>query len=530
MQNTHYLKKELYEKIKKDSTIFDFLEDNSLDGLWYWDLENIENEWMSPKFWEILGYEANEKKHLCSQWKEIIFPEDLEEANKNFYLHLKDSNHPYDQIVRYVHKKGHTVWVRCRGKIIKDTNGKPIRMIGAHNDITQQKNDENNLKNITDELRAIIDSSLNGIAAFKPFFDEKGEIVDFIFTMVNREACKIVNLDKEEIIGQRLSILQPANFKPLDSLNRKTLFEIYKEVVLSGESKSLEFYFESDGIKEWFKNKSVKYNNGFVCTFEIITKEKLFQEKLEQQLKEEIEKQCKQQELLIQQSKMTSMGEMIGAIAHNWRQPLNTLSLLCITVIDKFENSNLNKEYLYKWIGKVKKQLDFMSHTIDDFRNFHKPKEEFKKIFLKEIILKIVTLISYEFKINNIQININIPESISFICLENQLQQALINILLNAKDAIISNNIKNGMVNINAEKNDSSIILIIKDNAGGIKDSKILKRIFEPYFTTKNQSHGTGIGLYMTKIIIEENLEGNIEVKNIKNGLEFKIQLPILIK
>jgi signal transduction histidine kinase len=171
-----------------------------------------------------------------------------------------------------------------------------------------------------------------------------------------------------------------------------------------------------------------------------------------------------------------------------------------------------------------------MSHTIDDFRNFYKPKEEFKKIFLKEIILKIVTLISYEFKINNIQININIPESISFICLENQLQQALINILLNAKDAIISNNIENGMVNINAEKNDSSIILIIKDNAGGIKDSKILKRIFEPYFTTKNQSHGTGIGLYMTKIIIEENLEGNIEVKNIENGLEFKIQLPILIK
>ena len=86
------------------------------------------------------------------------------------------------------------------------------------------------------------------------------------------------------------------------------------------------------------------------------------------------------------------------------------------------------------------------------------------------------------------------------------------------------------MVNINAEKNDSSIILIIKDNAGGIKDSKILKRIFEPYFTTKNQSQGTGIGLYITKLIIEENLEGNIEVKNIENGLEFKIQLPILIK
>lgn len=484
---------------------------------------------MSPEFWGLLGYSPNEKKHLVSEWKELIFSEDLEIATDNFYKHYEDINHPYDQIVRYIHKKGHTIWIRCRGKIIQDSNGKPIRMIGVHNDITKQKRNEYNLSKKTEELKAILDSSLDGIAAFKPFFDKNGEIVDFVFTMSNKEACKIINFEEKDLIGKKLSEVLTGNFIPLDSLDGKTLFDNYKEVVLTGKSKSLEFYFESDGLKDWFRNKSVKYNNGFVCTFEVITKEKLFQEKLEEKVKEEIEKQRKQEKLLIQQSKMASMGEMIGAIAHNWRQPLNTLSLLCITVMEKFENSNLNKEYLDTWMGKVKKQLNFMSQTIDDFRNFYKPQEEFQKIFLKEIVLKVVTLVSYEFKINNIQININIQESISLICLENQLQQALINILLNAKDAIISNNIKNGILTINAEKNDSSIILTIKDNAEGINDSTILKRIFEPYFTTKKQSHGTGIGLYMTKIIIEKNLKGNIKARNIKNGLEFKIVIPDLI-
>lgn len=390
MQDNHYLKTELYELIQNDSIILDFLEDNSLDGLWYWDLENLENEWMSPKFWKILGYEAHEKKHLCVEWKELIFPEDLEEATKNFYLHLEDSNHPYDQIVRYVHKEGHTVWIRCYGKIIKNSMGKPIRMIGTHNDITKQKNNENNLKNITDELKAIIDSSLNGIVAFKPYFDENNEIVDFIFTMVNKEACRIANLTKEELIGKRLSQLQPGNFKPLDSLNGRTLFENYKEVVLTAESKSLEFYFEHDGIKEWFRNKVVKYNNGFVCTFEIITKEKLFQEKLEQKIKEEVEKQSKQQEILIQQSKMAAIGEMMVAISHNWRQPLNVISLLSSLIIRKFRNEKLDKEYMDNWINKMNNQINFMSQTIDDFRNFYKPNENLKKILLKEAILKIL--------------------------------------------------------------------------------------------------------------------------------------------
>lgn len=423
MNKDYYLKTELYEIIQKDSTIFDFLQENSLDGIWYWDPEN---EWLSPKFWKVLGYSFEEKKHLTSEWQELIFYEDLEKTIDNFNKHYQNPEHPYDQIVRYKHKKGHTLWIRCRGSIIRDNNGKPIRMIGIHNDVTKEKYNEKRLLEKANSLKAILDSSLDGIMAFDSFYNKDGEIIDFIFTMSNKEACKIVNLSEEQLIGQRLSKIQPGNFKPLDSLNGNTLFDNYKEVVLTGEAKSLEFYFESDGIKEWFRNKTVKYNNGFICTFEIITSKKNFQEKLEQRVEEEIKKRYKQEEILIQQSKMAVMGEMIAAIAHNWRQPLNIISLLSCVITKKYASSKLNKGYVDDWSIKMNNQLNFMSQTIDDFKNFYKPTEDFKRISLKKIVLKVISLLNIQFKIDNIKIEVNIPETISLVCLENQLVLCMI--------------------------------------------------------------------------------------------------------
>ncbi len=143
--NENYLKRELYDLIKSDTSLFEFIQSGSLDGIWYWDLENPENEWMSPKFWKTLGLDPNEKKHLASEWQNIIFQEDLKLAIENFEKHCLDPSHPYDQIVRYKHKNGSTVWVRCRGLAIRDENGKAIRMLGAHVDITDLKNTEKEL-------------------------------------------------------------------------------------------------------------------------------------------------------------------------------------------------------------------------------------------------------------------------------------------------------------------------------------------------------------------------------------------------
>ena len=112
MKNTNYLKKELYELIKTDESIFDFIQESSLDGLWYWDLEQPEEEWMNPKFWVVLGYDHREMPHKASAWQNIIHPEDLKLATDNFIKHCENPAHPYDQAVRYTHKNGSTVWIR----------------------------------------------------------------------------------------------------------------------------------------------------------------------------------------------------------------------------------------------------------------------------------------------------------------------------------------------------------------------------------------------------------------------------------
>ena len=132
----NYLKKELYDLVQKDPQIFDFIQEAILDGVWYWDLENPENEWMSPKFWKLFGYDSSEKQHLRAELKKMIHPRDLAVATKNLKIHLKNPMYPYDQIVRYTHKDGSTMWVRCRGFALFNDEGKAIRVIGAHTDVT----------------------------------------------------------------------------------------------------------------------------------------------------------------------------------------------------------------------------------------------------------------------------------------------------------------------------------------------------------------------------------------------------------
>jgi PAS domain S-box-containing protein len=132
MITEHYLKTELYEYLKKNNTIFDFLQDAILDGIWYWDLENSENEWMNEKFWEIMGYDPKIMPQTPKSWQKVMQEDDLKTTLINFQKHLEDENHPYDQTVRYFHRDGRIIWIRCRGKAIRDQNGKPIRMLGIH--------------------------------------------------------------------------------------------------------------------------------------------------------------------------------------------------------------------------------------------------------------------------------------------------------------------------------------------------------------------------------------------------------------
>jgi PAS domain S-box-containing protein len=148
----HYLKSELYNYMSQDQAFFEFLQEGLLDGLWYWDLEAPQNEWMSSRFWTVLGYDPVEREHLAAEWQDIVYAEDLATALGNFRQHCQDKRHPYDQVVRFRHKNGSTVWIRCRGIAIRNDSGKPVRMLGAHTDVTEQKLAEAELLKKTIEL------------------------------------------------------------------------------------------------------------------------------------------------------------------------------------------------------------------------------------------------------------------------------------------------------------------------------------------------------------------------------------------
>lgn len=149
----HYLRRELYELIRTDPKIFDFLQEGSLDGLWYWDITQPENEWMNPRFKQLFGYEDHEVPDLSSWWMERIHPDDLGLALENYERHRDDPSHPYDQVVRYTHKDGSTVWVRCRGIAVRDENGEAVRLLGCHNDVTALKLAEAELEHRNRDLR-----------------------------------------------------------------------------------------------------------------------------------------------------------------------------------------------------------------------------------------------------------------------------------------------------------------------------------------------------------------------------------------
>lgn len=259
----------------------------------------------------------------------------------------------------------------------------------------------------------------------------------------------------------------------------------------------------------------------------LISQEKKLNTELEEKVIVETSKQKEQEQLLIQQTRLAAMGEMIGNIAHQWRQPLNALGLILQNLKFSYEIGELDEKMIDKSVKKATMLTENMSKTIDDFRNFFRPNKAKENFKINEGITKAVELIESTFEHNNIKLEKDFASSeIEFFGFTNEFSQVILNLLTNAKDAVLENKIENPLIIIQTKIDDEYIYISIKDNGLGIKD-EIINKIFEPYFTTKDEGKGTGIGLYMSKIIIENNMNGKIEVKNEQNGANVIIKLPI---
>jgi len=263
-----------------------------------------------------------------------------------------------------------------------------------------------------------------------------------------------------------------------------------------------------------------------------LTASALFQERkeneirLQEMIKKEVEKNKNQQLMMLQQSRLAQMGEMIAMIAHQWRQPLNNLSLVNQLVISKYHKNKLDDKAIEYFSQNSKKQIMQMSSTIDDFRNFFKSQKDKEEFSLNNLIHKTLQMVETIYTNHNITIDFHAKKEYRCIGYPNELGQAILNITNNAKDALIEKDIADKYINVQLSDDEQNnlIILHIMDNAGGIPED-IIDKIFDPYFSTKTEKNGTGLGLYITKVIIQEHLDAKLTVENNKDGAIFKIHL-----
>jgi C4-dicarboxylate-specific signal transduction histidine kinase len=275
-------------------------------------------------------------------------------------------------------------------------------------------------------------------------------------------------------------------------------------------------YMMGKKVSNTLKEKDVKVN----ATTNELTKLNM---ELDERVKKEIIKNNEKEQLLMQKSKFIALGEMISLIAHQWRQPISEIGAIVMNIKMHKKMKKLDNEILNKKTKDIENLLEYMSQTIDDFRFFFKPNKKKQAFFIEESIARVLKIVHPMLSENKINIETNIDTTIKITNYQNELEQVLLNLISNAKDALVIDRIKKPLLIITLEQKDK-IYLSVKDNANGVKQ-EIQDKIFDPYFTTKEEADGTGIGLYMSKTIIEKNLQGQLVLESSKEGTCFTIKL-----
>lgn len=379
--------------------------------------------------------------------------------------------------------------------------------------------------------------------------------IDGIITFVNDEFCAISGYSKSELIGKNHNIVRHPDtadekFKLLweTILNKK----IYKDTVKNLTKDGLVFYVNTTIIPILDKNEdivefvAIRYD----VTKEVLLKEELLKKEieyeelnrnlekrveeqtkelkelnrtLEERVRDEIRKNEQKQRVMFWQSRHASLGQMIANIAHQWRQPLTELSLAIFNIKKSAQNGS--RDDILKFYGESKHIIQNMSQTIDDFANFFSPNKIKHYFDVSQSINEAIGLLENIINDEMITIKTNF-EDIKVLGITNELTQVIINLINNSKDAFIHNSILIREISISAKKQSSFALIEVSDNAGGISKENIDK-IFEPYFTTKHKSRGTGLGLFMSKMICEQGFSGTLDVKSRKKTTVFSIKIPL---
>jgi len=388
-------------------------------------------------------------------------------------------------------------------------------ILALSQDITERKHAAERLK--------MLDQALNRIR--EPAYIINRDNMQFLY--VNDEACRALGYSRDELQGLTVYDIDP-DYTLEKAADVRRQAETLGMVTMERRHRAKDgriFPVEINTSIFEYEGKKVS-----IALSRDITERKRAEEELqklnaslEQRIREALARNREKDHLLIQQSRLAAMGEMVHNIAHHWRQPLNAVALLMANIQDSYHYGELTQEQLDDMVAKGEQIIKSMSATIDDFRDFFRPDEKKRTFPIARCLRKVNDILGASLGSLDIDLINHVEEEIVVYGFESEFSQVLINLINNAKEAIIAYRGKGGRIEVSASLEDQAIVVKVADDGGGIPEA-ILPKIFDPYFTTRDK--GSGIGLYMNRMIIENKMGGEILARNTANGAEFIIRLP----
>jgi PAS domain S-box-containing protein len=422
--------------------------------------------------------------------------------------------------------------------VIDEESGKVKQIIEYNVDITERINEQFILAEKEERLRTIITTSPDGIAVT----DLQGYI-----TFASEKSASLLGYDEpSELLGKNIynflhpNELQKAKDAAENLINNKHGFATLEFVTIKKDGT---FFHQETNASLLFDKSNIPYS--MVLITRDITERKRTEERLlnlnkqlkeksfaleelnkslEIRIKDEVEASREKDRMLALQSRQAAMGEMIGNIAHQWRQPLNTITLILFDLLEAYNHGELNEQYLQNSYTNVNGVVQTMSQTIDDFRNFFKPNKELKVFDVNKIIEQSLSFSEAGINANQIQVTFHYNGEIPVQGYPNELIQTLINIFQNAKDALINSLVPEKKIHVETRMDTDLAIIEVSNNGGTISEEHI-EKVFDPYYSTKPEGQGTGLGLFISKTIIEKNMKGKLHVHNTPVGVCFHIEL-----
>lgn len=488
----------------------------SRDGIWDWDMQN-NTYYFSPRWKEMLGYSDDELDNNLTTWRSLMHPDDIEQANNEIKRNLEGQTNVYENKHRLRHKDGHWVWILDRGLTQFNENGQAIRMIGTHTDLSTEINLTNKLSELNHSLEARIDEAVRSLKKAQ----EQAKLGSWKLNIETNELLwsdeiynifELPNTSEVTTYENFLGAIHPDDVESVNSaftnsLKTQVPYEITHRLLMAdGRIKYVKEHcdtsFDADG-------KPLVS----VGTIQDITTEYTAVQSLR-----------RKDEMLFRQSRLAQMGEMISMIAHQWRQPLSAISMTSAALERKVEQDQYDKTFFDSRLNRISEYVQHLSSTIEDFRNFFKSDKDKQETRFSDIIDNALNLVGQGFESRNITLLTEYKCQGKMFTYSNELLQVVLNLLKNAEDALLERKIENPVIQIRCYSDEKRACLEIEDNAGGI-EPEILEKIFEPYFTTKDEHNGTGLGLYMSKVIVEEHCEGKLRVSNSGQGAMFTIEM-----